>query len=169
MKSLSFNRCLDQAFHIFNHSHCGILYVSIGSFLKKNTTMEKIRFQQAPFCSSIKKPIVVILVDPMFAGQDPVYLDRLEQYQVKAFGTQIYVSPDVTFFKCGEFIQDSNLQKLVRLIQQYPHMEFYIGDFTVIGHPFHEFPTFYKKILGLPNVWLSQSNSFVNAQKKCDL
>lgn len=167
MKSLSFSKCLDQALQILTNSRGGTLYVSIGCFLKKNVSVEKVQFQQALMLDT-KKPIVVILVDPMFVEHDPLYLDRLEQYHVQEFGKKVVVAPNMTFFKCGEFLHENALSKLIRSIQQNPLWQFYIGDFTVSGYPFHEFPVFYKKVICLPNVWLSQSNHFVNAMQKCD-
>lgn len=163
MKPLSFTKCLEKAFEFLPYRQ-GILYISIGSFVRKTASPEKIHLQQAPttLLGSGKK-VVIILVDPMFLQNDPVCLDSLPEYLVKDNGTQVYdpLQPNVVWMKCGEFLEDGSnaLKKMVREIQQHAFTDFYIGDFTITGpcQPFHEYPELYKKLSSLPNVWLSQS------------
>jgi hypothetical protein len=163
MKPLSFTKCLENAFS-FLPPRQGILYVSIGSFVRKTASPEKIHLQQAPtkLLTSGKK-VVIVLVDPMFAQQDPVFLDKLSEYLVKENGSQVCdpTNPNVLWMKCGDFLEDGShtVKKLVRDIQQTPYTEFYIGDFTMTFpcHPFQEYPEFHKKLMLQPNVWLSKS------------
>jgi hypothetical protein len=167
--------------HILQHLpyRKGIVYISIGSFLKKTASLEKIHFQQAPTSLLTSgKAAVMILVDPMFVQQDPIYLDTISEYTVREHGTQVVnpAHPKVIFMKCAEFLQEGspNLKKLVKLIQQNPLIEFYIGDFTITGpcQPFNEYPELYKKLLCMPNVWLSQSctkEKFTNASLLCPI
>lgn len=178
MKSVSFIKCLERAHNILRN-HNGILYISLGSFLRKNASAEKTHAQQAPLSIlQSGKPAVIILVDPLFSDNDPLYIDRLKEYNVKENGTEIINPqfPKVIFFKCGEFLEDKSqsLRNLVRWIQQNPMIEFYIGDFTLTQpcSPFHEYPIFQKKINCLPNVWLSRSctkEDFVNASYTCPI
>lgn len=179
MKPLSFMKCLGRAFQILNNRK-GILYVSMGSFLKSNASVEKTYLQQAP--TSILnsgKPAVIILVDPLFSqDNNPLYIERLKEYNVRGSGTEI-VNPEfpkVVFMKCGEFLQDGSyaLQKFAKLIQQNPNIGFYVGDYTLTQPciPFNEYPILYKKLECLPNVWLSQSctrEEFINASYKCPI
>lgn len=171
-------KCLERALQILD-THKGILYVSIGSFLKKNASVEKVYSQQAPLSIlQSGKLAVIILVDPLFSQNDPLYMDRLKEYNVKENGTEV-VNPEfpkVTFMKCSEFLQDgcNALKKLAKLIQEYPNIEFYIGDFTITQPclSFHEYPLLRKKVDCLPNVWLSQSctkQEFVNASYTCQI
>jgi hypothetical protein len=171
-------KCLGRAFEIL-HNRKGIIYLSMGSFIRTNASIDKTHLQQAP--SSIlrsNKPAVIILVDPLFNQNDPVYIDRLKEYTVKSSGTEVVdpAFPKVVFMKCGEFLQDNSnaLQKFARLVQQNPNIQFYVGDFTLTQpcSPFNEYPNFYKKLTCLPNVWLSQSctrEDFINASYKCQI
>jgi len=178
MKSLSFVKCLDRALQIL-HTRKGILYVSLGSFLRNNASVEKTYAQQAPL-SILKsgKPAVIILVDPLFSQNDPLYIERLKEYNVKENGMEVINPefPNIVFLKCGEFVQDeySGLKKLAKLTQQYPMIEFYIGDFTVTQPClcFNEYPSLKKKVNCLPNVWLSRScakEDFINASYLCQV
>lgn len=178
MKPLSFTKCLERAFQVL-HNGKGILYISMGSFLRNNASTEKVHAQQAPLSIlNSGKLAVILLVDPLFNQNDPVYIDRLKEYHVKENGTEVINPgfPKVVFLKCGEFLQDGShaLQKVAKLTQQNPHMEFYIGDFTVTQPclPFNEYPQLQKKLNCLPNVWLSQSctkEEFVNASYTCQI
>lgn len=171
-------KCLGRAFQVL-HNRKGIVYVSMGSFVRSNASMEKTHTQQAPLSIlNSDKPAVIILVDPLFSQNDPLYVDRLKEYHVKENGTEIINPefPHVIFLKCGEFLQDGShaLQKLTKLIQQNPTIEFYIGDFTLTQPclPFHEYPIFHKKLNCLPNVWMSQSctkEQFINASYTCPI
>lgn len=176
MRTLSFQKCLDRALQVL-HGRKGILYVSMGSFLKNNASLEKIHAQQAPLSLlGSGKPAVIILVDPLFAQNDPVLLHHLKEYQVRENGTEVVPSPHVVLLTCGEFLVDgsSALQKLARLVQQNPHLEFYMGDFTITQPclPFDEYPLFKKKIDCMPNVWMSRSctkENFANASYTCPI
>jgi len=171
-------KCLGRAFQVLSNRK-GVLYISMGSFLRNNASVEKTHAQQAPLSIlNSGKPAVIILVDPLFNQNDPLYIDRLKEYHVKENGTEVINPefPKVVFLKCGEFLQDGShaLQKLAKLTQQNPHIEFYIGDFTVTQPclPFNEYPILQKKLNCLPNVWLSQSctkEEFVNASYTCQI
>jgi len=178
MKSLSFTKCLENAQEILRDCE-GILYFSMGAFLKNNASIEKTHLQQAPlFILKSTKPSVIILVDPLFLVNDPIYIERLKEYNVRETGTKVIdpAYPKTTFMKCGEFLQDGSnaLQKLVKMMNQNPMLQFYIGDFTLTQPcvPFNEYPIFYKKLQCMPNVWLSQSctrEKFINATFKCQI
>lgn len=163
MKPLSFTKCLGKAFELIP-SRQGIIYISIGSFLRNKASTEKIHLQQAPkMLLDSGKKLVIILVDPMFLQNDPVYFDKLKEYIVKENGTQVVdpSHPKVLFMKCAEFLQDGStiLKKLVKLIMQNPYIDFYIGDYTITDpcQPFNEYPELYKKLSVMSNVWLSTS------------
>lgn len=163
MKPLSFQKCLTRAIELLPQRK-GIVYVSLGSFVKKNVSDDKLQLQQAPLSIlNSGKQSIVILVDPLFLTNDPLYMDRLQEYNVKENGTEIInpKHPKVRFMKCGDFVTDksNDIKKLTQLILQHPYIEFYIGDFTLTAPcvPFNEYPDFHKKIVCLPNVWLSQS------------
>lgn len=178
MKPLPFTKCLGRALKVLQNRK-GILYVSMGSFLKSNASVEKTYAQQAPISIlNSGKPSVIILVDPLFNQNDPIYIDRLKEYNVKENGTEVINPefPKVVFLKCGEFLQDDTqaLQKFAKLTQQNPNIEFYVGDFTVSQPclPFNEYPTFKKKIDCMPNIWLSKScvkEEFRNASYACQV
>lgn len=178
MKPLSFMKCMGRAFQVLSNRK-GIIYISMGSFLRNTASPEKTHLQQAPLSIlNSGKPAVIILIDPLFLQNDPIYIDRLKEYNVKENGTEVVdpTSPKVIFLKCGEFLMDGSnaLQKLTRLIHQNPNIEFYVGDFTMTQpcSPFNEYPTLYKKLVCLPNVWLSQSctkEGFINASYKCQI
>lgn len=169
MKPIPFTKCLDRALALLRNRK-GILYVSVGSFLKNNASMEKTHTQQAPLSILHSgKPAVIILADPLFAQGDPLYIQRLKEYHVRENGTEVLHSK-VVFLQCAEFLEDGSygLQKLARLTQQNPYVEFYIGDYTLTQpyQPFHEYPLLKKSVASLPNVWLSRScvrEDFVHA------
>lgn len=177
MKTQSFTKCLAESNTILQGQENSILFLSIGSHVKKNASIEKIHTQQAPlFMLHSDKPVVIIVIDPLFVHQDPVYFDHLETYMVQKNGTQIVDprSPNVVWMKCTDFAQDrsSALLTLVRMIQHNPMIQFYLGDFTITNpyQPFYEYPWLLRKVQCLPNVWLSQSCTreiFMNARDMC--
>lgn len=174
MKPQSLAQCLAAADRILQGQDGGALCLMVGSCVKKTASLEKVRAQQAPLSLfRADRPVVVVLADPLFQQEDPVFLHHLETYLVQGHGTQVVDPrfPRTVWMKCPDFVQDRShaLSTLVRMVQHNPHTEFYLGDYTLTAPylPFHEHPWLLQKVGGLPNVWLSRSSTreqFVNAQ-----
>lgn len=160
MKPTQFEEALHKAVDIVRQKR-GVVLVSLGcKMYGKKFSLDKVYTQQAPrsLLSLSPKPVVLILVDPLFLGSDPDVLSVFDEYHVWDSGKQLKPMefPHVTMFKCGQFLTEEQLLtgSLVNTIRSNPHVKFYIGDFTV-NHPcspFSEFEKLKNTIVNLPNV-----------------
>lgn len=158
MKSVTFQNAVHDALSHIPKKDKSIFFISIGSHLTgKRLTPSRLSNQQFPLqLHKTKNRVFLFLIDPRFNTQDPPLLDHLENgYIIENHTLSKAIpldDPHVTIYKIGHFFQDEAF--LIHLLHEHPHIQFYIGDFTITGpfSPFENFPQLHQAIRGRGNV-----------------
>lgn len=159
---------LEEAIDNIENRTFDTLFVSLGCHVGKQARPAKVLAQQYPN-DLLRGQSLCLLVDPMFARQDPAVFKTFDDPGFMVVKRR-FLSPldatNVVFMVSSDFAQDGGktLQRLVGIIRRLDNTDtnVYLGDFTVTGpySPFQEYPHLKEELGDLSYVyWSTDHNS----------